>query len=1090
MRWQVKAGWFHRLNILAVIRSTWWALHHTSKMVHRLLVLGLGILVVLTCLLAVATWRLAQGPIDLGFLSERIRVALADDSAALHVSFGGVFLAWEGFQKGVDYPLDVRLADIAITDQSGREVVTAPAAHLTFSLASLLLGRVIPRAIEVDHARASVTRDADGSIDLGETAGDGSSTEPGAIDLRQFREQLSRPVGSDHGRSRGLFDQIRRVHFRDTELTFLDRGSGLVVRTPSLNLDLVRAAGGRIRGLLTAPLMIGDQKTDLVTQAEWISESHCTIEMKLTPVRPAGIGHLPADLAFLGGLDVPMALALSATFDAGFSPGQFQAELQAGQGRILAGQGAIPLRSGTVTLSGTPDRIDVANGHFDVAHAPDSNPEIIDIGATVLRASNRLTASISLGLSQIDMADLPLLWPPDFGSGARSWINENITAGMITHGAGTFVIEADDGLRHVTLTRANADVDGVNGTFTWMNDMPPVEQAAVHLHLADPDMLDIFVPSGRQRIRSGSDLLVKDGQMHITGLSAMDQTTVIHVQTDGQIDSVLALLKEPRLHLLAEHPISLKVGGGDASTKLMFQFPLNSNIQIDDVQLHADAHLKRLRLLDIAGGHELTDGIFDLSVNKDGLSLKGQGALAAIPVVAEGTMDFTSGPPDQITQTIAVSGQPDAMQLDAAGLHFTDVLGGLVPLTAVVTERRNGEGAVALTADLTPASLSVSPLAWNKATASAANASANLLLSHGRLTKIDRIAVTGNGLLVNGSVNFTDGQPRSVVLDGVRLGRTQGRGTIRIAANNVITIVLQGEQIDLTSKLTEKTSAPDRTGLARPSSGSWGLNAHFDHAILANDIKASNLFIKGTGSGDQIRLLDVIGATSAGAGFSVKIEPSAGNRRLLVDAKDAGSFLKGVDAIRVMQAGHLTIDGAFSRPAGLYPLAGSMVVDDAVVQNSPVMGKLLQAITLYGLVDALRGPGMAFSRMVVPFQYDGVNLDIDQAYAENPSLGLTAKGRIDLSTGLASLTGTIVPAYFFNSVLGQLPLVGRFFSPEKGGGVFAVRFGVDGQIADPNISINPVSAFTPGFLREIFGVFDRGPNHSAAGKDGTASNGQ
>ena len=186
--------------------------------------------------------------------------------------------------------------------------------------------------------------------------------------------------------------------------------------------------------------------------------------------------------------------------------------------------------------------------------------------------------------------------------------------------------------------------------------------------------------------------------------------------------------------------------------------------------------------------------------------------------------------------------------------------------------------------------------------------------------------------------------------------------------------------------------------------------------------------------------------------------------------------------MRLLQSGHLTIDGTFSKPWGLYPLTGSVVIDDVVVGNSPVFGKLLQAITLYGIVDALRGPGMAFSHVVVPFQYDGTNFDIDQAYAENLSLGLTTKGRIGVSSGQSSLSGTIVPAYFFNSMLGQLPLVGRLFSPEKGGGIFAVRFGLDGQIADPSITINPISAFTPGFLREIFSIFDRAPDPSATGK--------
>ena len=147
------------------------------------------------------------------------------------------------------------------------------------------------------------------------------------------------------------------------------------------------------------------------------------------------------------------------------------------------------------------------------------------------------------------------------------------------------------------------------------------------------------------------------------------------------------------------------------------------------------------------------------------------------------------------------------------------------------------------------------------------------------------------------------------------------------------------------------------------------------------------------------------------------------------------------------------------------------MIDDVVVRNSPALGKLLQAITLYGLVDVLRGPGMSFSHIVVPFHYDGIDLDVDAAHAFNASLGLTANGHIGVSSGQTSMTGTIVPAYFFNSMLGHLPLVGKLFSPEKGGGVFAARFGLDGRIDDLNVSINPISALTPGFLRgNLWGV--------------------
>ncbi len=100
----------------------------------------------------------------------------------------------------------------------------------------------------------------------------------------------------------------------------------------------------------------------------------------------------------------------------------------------------------------------------------------------------------------------------------------------------------------------------------------------------------------------------------------------------------------------------------------------------------------------------------------------------------------------------------------------------------------------------------------------------------------------------------------------------------------------------------------------------------------------------------------------------------------------------------------------------------------------------------------------------MPFHYDGSDLVLDAAHAFNSSLGLTATGRINLSSGQTSMTGTIVPAYFFNSMLGKLPLVGKLFSPEKGGGVFAARFDIEGQIDDPERLDKPDQCADSGLL--------------------------
>ncbi len=1026
------------------------------------------------------SWRLAQGPIDLGWLADRARSALTDDAAGDRVSFDRLALAWEGFEKGVDHPLDLRVSNLVIADAQGRNLLVAPDAHVTLSLAGLLLGRLVPRDIEADGGQVTVTREATGQINLGWGQDITKEPEPGdgeSLELGELRQQIAHPASGDHGAHHGVLDQIRRAHFRDTAVMFHDRESGITIKAARLDIDLVRAASGIIRGFAQGRLAMGGEQAAVEADVELASRGESRLRVRLTPFRPAGIAGLPPSLAFLNQVDAPVALTASAIVDAALKPVRLEVGANFGSGLLRIGQGAVPLRGAVIALAGTPDAITINKAHLELARTAEGAAESLDLGGSIARAADRLTATLTLAADKLNVANLPRFWPAGVGGGSRSWITSHITGGTATNGRGSFVLEADAAMRNVVLTKAVADLDTTNTSFTWLDDMPPIEQASVHLHLADPDTLDIHLLSGRQRVANrAADLVIRDATMRITGLSLRDQIAQIHVQAEGPVVSTLALLSEPRLHLLSVHPLGLAPVAGEGSASLDFQFPLENKLQIDDVQIHVTARLTRVRVPAVVAGQDLGDGAFDLSVDKDGLSFRGRGVLARVPVTLDGTLDFNQGLPDQIVQRVSVAGRPDAAQLDAAGLAIGDVVSGPIQVSALLVERRSGDGSVALVGDLTQARMEFATLAWVKPAGLSVNATATLMMSHDRPVKLDRIVVAGDGVTVNGSANFTDGRMRSVQLDQIRLGRTQGHGTIHIG--DVIDVVVQGGTLDLVPKLAEKMGAAPEPS-TQVTTPAWKLDARFDHALLANGEMANDLLANATGGGAMVGLLDVLGTIPGGGGFSIRIEPQGYNepqghkRHLAVEAKDAGRFLRGIDAIRGMESGQLRIDGVFDGPFGLRDVAGTAVIDEVVVHNSPVLGKLLQAITLYGLVDALRGPGMRFARIVAPYRYDGAELMLNDARAANPSLGLTAQGRIGLASGRLSINGTIVPAYFFNSMLGQLPLVGKLFSPEKGGGVFAARFGLEGSIDNPSLSLNPISALTPGFLRDIFSIFDK-----------------
>ena len=150
-----------------------------------------------------SAWRLSQGPVDLPWFSGRLEDAANANGGPTRLAIGSAALAWEGFTKGVDRPLDLRLTDVTVTDQSGRRRINIPRAEVSLSLDALLLGRVVPRAVELDEPQLTLVRATDGaiSLDLGSLA-DGGEPAPAAAEdtssLTCWRSWRGRPAATGY----------------------------------------------------------------------------------------------------------------------------------------------------------------------------------------------------------------------------------------------------------------------------------------------------------------------------------------------------------------------------------------------------------------------------------------------------------------------------------------------------------------------------------------------------------------------------------------------------------------------------------------------------------------------------------------------------------------------------------------------------------------------------------------------------------------------------------------------------------------------------------------------------------------------------
>jgi hypothetical protein len=178
-----------------------------------------------------------------------------------------------------------------------------------------------------------------------------------------------------------------------------------------------------------------------------------------------------------------------------------------------------------------------------------------------------------------------------------------------------------------------------------------------------------------------------------------------------------------------------------------------------------------------------------------------------------------------------------------------------------------------------------------------------------------------------------------------------------------------------------------------------------------------------------------------------------------------------------VQGGRLLIDAQPKAGAGPRDLTGTIILTDFALRNVPVLAKLLNAMSLSGIIDLLNNKGINFKKARARFDWTDRGqpqqvqnmrlITISEGQTSGASLGLTFEGGIDLWRKVYDLNGTIVPVTDLNNLLEKIPLLGDVLTA-GGEGMFAATYKISGPQSDPDVSVNPLSVLAPGILRKIF----------------------
>jgi hypothetical protein len=1027
-------------------------------------------------------WRLDRGPVALPWVAQRLEAAAHE--RGIDVRVGRVALAWGGFRHGTAAPLRLYLDDArtVATDRAGQPLGRIGHAELTIALLPLLSGHIEPATLVVTGLRGELARQADGQFTLGLVPAHAQS-------LSEAVSRAQRAPPKAFGGAVPIWRRLRHLHVHDVDVAAFDATIGLPFSIRSADIDLDRDAERGLIGQAAIRLASAAQAVTLTlaaTHANGAATSQARIE--LSPVNPAGIAALAPVLTPLRLLDATLTASARLGLDRDLTPTEAHLRVGVGPGTVQAGQGTAPLLGASLRLDGTPAGGD---GAFSLRTAAAADKPVTTIAATLhaARAADAYRAQVAATVDQLSFADLPTLWPAGTGGpGSRRWITQNIPSGELAAGHIRLALHVPADFSDVTLDGIDAGIDGHDIEVHWLRPVPPLMHAEGHLSVSDPNVIDIAVAGALQAGGAHGGVAYRGSHLKITGINDPDQFLDIDTDLAGPLADLLTVLGNPRLKLLSKRPVPMHDPAGTFTAHVhVGHLPLRDDVSMDDLAISTMAQLTGVHLGGIAAGRDLSDGDLKLSADNNGLQVGGHADIAGFPADLRVSMDFRAGPPDEVTQDVQVSGTVSGDELARQGFDPGAMLRGGLAVQARMTTQRNQHSDIKVRADGTDAAMTVPGLGFEKPPGMATHGFLHATLQGDRLDSIDEVRVEGPDIDVLGRADVADGRPDILRIDRLHLGAgTDAHGTVRLPREQggAYRVQLAGPSLDIGKAFQsamhggETPARQDKdqekhqdTGRGTP----FTIDARFDRVLLGKGHRIDGFAAQVENTGDMIRAAHAAGAVAghgvAGEPFSIAIAPEAGGRRATARIPDTGDLLRALDVTDAIGGGRLALDGRFDDAVPSHPLDGTVTLEQFRLLDAPLVARILKGATLVGIIDLMRGPGVGFSRLVVPFRYADGRLDIREARVVSPSLGGTAHGTIAFAGRTLDLRGTVVPAYALNTLPGRIPLIGRLFSPEKSGGIFAATFKLTGSIDHPDVSVNPLSVVAPGMLRDLFKVF-------------------
>lgn len=694
-----------------------------------------------------------------------------------------------------------------------------------------------------------------------------------------------------------------------------------------------------------------------------------------------------------------------------------------------------------------PQTIDAASAVMRMTLSPFA----IDIGSVDLRlsdqdihASGRITAdskgwgvAVDASAAALHIPDFMPLWPEEVKPDTRRWFAENLTDGWIRDATVGLRIEAN----HPPVIATTASFDGAR--FRPTPKLPYIDDAAGFVSIAD-NRLAIMLDQGTTTPPQGGSIDLSGTVMQIDDVRIKGNDGYFTIRTDSTLTAALSFLDQPPFEFLtkAGQPVTLADARAVGVTELVV--PLINPMPPNSLQFQSDYTLRNLRSDTLVPGQRLTAAQASVDVNNSGITVSGNAQVGQVPLTVEWSQALGRDAPKVSTVVGQVEVSPTFLSQFNINLPANTVRGSTMANLRIDLER-DTPPAFSLSSDMIGAEVSLPSVGWVKP----AGQSGEFSIS-GRLSnppQIDALRIRGAGFSADGAMTLN--------ADGTMERADFGEVTIGTWFEGAVELIGRGEGRAPDTQVTNGRF--DLRG-AKTSGGAnaGALMAQLDRLTISDGIYLSSF--RGEFSDEGGFHGSFTGVLNDIAPVRGRLETTANGPAVRILSDNGGAVAQAMGLLDNANGDALEMILTPTGAEGTYD--GVLTIKNLQVRQAPTLAALLDAISVVGLLQQMNGQGLTFADVDATFRLTPDQIIVTESSAVGPGLGISLDGAYDIAQSEMNFQGVISPVYLLNGIGAVLTRPGE--------GLFGFNYTLRGTKGAQRISVNPLSALTPGMFRNIF----------------------